>query len=110
MQQLLGEDAAPAAALATAAAVATAPPPTAPVRDTGERVKISPIARKLAEEFGIDPASVPGSGQGDGLPKKMCCALRKPPEPPRQPGQSRLQRPRRREYRLLWWLLLALHG
>ncbi len=70
MQQLLGEDAAPAAALATAAAVATAPPPTVPVRDTGERVKISPIARKLAEEFGIDPASVPGSGPGGRITKE----------------------------------------
>ena len=70
MHQLLGDDAAPAAALATAAAVATAPPPTAPVRDAGERVKISPIARKLAEEFGIDPASVPGSGPGGRITKE----------------------------------------
>jgi pyruvate dehydrogenase complex dihydrolipoamide acetyltransferase long form len=70
MHQLLGEAAAPAAALATATAVATAPPPVAPVRDTGERVKISPIARKLAEEFGIDPASVPGSGPGGRITKE----------------------------------------
>jgi pyruvate dehydrogenase E2 component (dihydrolipoamide acetyltransferase) len=70
MHQLLGETAAPAAALATATAVATAPPPVTPVRDTGERVKISPIARKLAEEFGIDPASVPGSGPGGRITKE----------------------------------------
>jgi pyruvate dehydrogenase complex dihydrolipoamide acetyltransferase long form len=70
IHQILGEDAAPAPALATAAAVATAPPPAPPVRDTGERVKISPIARKLAEEFGIDPASVPGSGPGGRITKE----------------------------------------
>jgi pyruvate dehydrogenase complex dihydrolipoamide acetyltransferase long form len=70
MHQLLGDDAAPATAPATAAAVATAAPPIAPVRDAGERVKISPIARKLAEEFGIDPASVPGSGPGGRITKE----------------------------------------
>jgi pyruvate dehydrogenase complex dihydrolipoamide acetyltransferase long form len=70
MHQLLGNDAAPAAALATAAAVVTAPPPAPPVRDTGERVKISPIARKLAEELGIDPAAVPGSGPGGRITKE----------------------------------------
>ena len=52
---------APAAALAPAP---SAPPAPAPVRGAGERIKISPLARKLAEEKGIDPARVQGTGPG----------------------------------------------
>ena len=40
------------------------------MRDTGERVKISPIARKLAEELGIDMASLQGSGPGGRITKE----------------------------------------
>ena len=109
MQQLLGEDAAPQQRWRQPLRWLRRRRPQPPSA-TGERVKISPIARKLAEEFGIDPASVPGSAQGDGLPKKMCCALRKPPELPRSRASRACAASRRREYRLLWWLLLALHG
>ncbi len=42
---------------------APAPAP-APTRAAGERVKISPLARKLAAEKGVDPAAVEGSGPG----------------------------------------------
>jgi len=47
----------------------TAPPapiPTAPPapRPEGERIRISPAARKAAEELGIDPAAVTGTGPG----------------------------------------------
>ncbi len=38
--------------------------PAAPARAEGERVKISPLARKLATEKKIDPAQVKGSGPG----------------------------------------------
>lgn len=41
---------------------AAAPQPA--TRAEGERVKISPLARKLADEKGIDPARVQGSGPG----------------------------------------------
>jgi pyruvate dehydrogenase E2 component (dihydrolipoamide acetyltransferase) len=61
----------PAAAPAPAAAAPTpAPAPAAPVvasepaHASGERVKISPLAKKLAAEKGIDPARVTGSGPG----------------------------------------------
>ena len=61
IQQLLGDQ--PAAA---PPAPAPAPTPAAPPRAaaSGERVKISPIARKLCDELGIDPATVTGSGPG----------------------------------------------
>ncbi|MGH7946037.1 MAG: dihydrolipoamide acetyltransferase family protein, partial [Opitutaceae bacterium] len=36
----------------------------APVRADGERIKISPLAKKLAVEKGIDPARVTGTGPG----------------------------------------------
>lgn len=57
---------APAPAPAPAAQKAPAPVPAAPapaIAPAG-RVKISPLARKLAAEKGIDPASVTGSGPG----------------------------------------------
>lgn len=44
------------------AAAAGAHPPVG--RADGERIKISPLARKLADEKGIDPARVQGSGPG----------------------------------------------
>ncbi|HEX8642309.1 MAG TPA: pyruvate dehydrogenase complex dihydrolipoamide acetyltransferase [Allosphingosinicella sp.] len=64
---------------AAAAAPAPAPPPTAkassgidPVRqseaapkaDSGKRIKASPLARRLAEQAGIDLAALNGSGPG----------------------------------------------
>ncbi len=65
-------EAAPAPAKAPAAkpAAAGAPAPAAPAaasaapRPAGERLRISPLARKLAAEKGIDPASLTGSGPG----------------------------------------------
>ena len=67
LQQLLGDQpaAAPAAPAAspTAAPVPAAPPPPRAAA-SGERVKISPIARKLCDELGIDPATVSGTGPG----------------------------------------------
>ncbi len=37
---------------------------SAPARSEGQRVKISPLAKKLADEKGIDPSLVEGSGPG----------------------------------------------
>jgi pyruvate dehydrogenase E2 component (dihydrolipoamide acetyltransferase) len=51
---------APAAASAPAAATARAAAP--PPRSNGERVKASPLARRIATERGIDLASIQGSG------------------------------------------------
>jgi pyruvate dehydrogenase E2 component (dihydrolipoamide acetyltransferase) len=55
----------------TATAPVTAPAPVAapvasvaPVRAAGERVKISPLAKKLAASKSLDPALIKGSGPG----------------------------------------------
>jgi 2-oxoisovalerate dehydrogenase E2 component (dihydrolipoyl transacylase) len=59
---------APAAAAAPAAPpAATAPAASAPVAaasDGAARGRFSPAVRRLAEENGIDPGTVPGSGEG----------------------------------------------
>ena len=52
-----------AAKPAEAGAPATVPAPAAP-RPAGERLRISPLARKLAAEKGVDPSSLTGSGPG----------------------------------------------
>jgi len=67
--------AAPAGAPAAAAPAAAAPAPAAaaapaPTRAPGERVKASPLARKLANEAGIDIAKVGGSGPEGRVVKK----------------------------------------
>ncbi|MGA3006457.1 MAG: dihydrolipoamide acetyltransferase family protein [Opitutaceae bacterium] len=59
-----GKAASPAPTPATAAATApVAQRPTAVLAPSG-RIKISPLARKLAVEKGIDPAYIAGSGPG----------------------------------------------
>jgi len=57
---------APATVAAPAAPVAAAPAPAAP----GGRVKASPLARRLAEEFGVDISRVAGSGPGGRIVKR----------------------------------------
>ena len=66
IQQLLGDQAAaePTATAPPPAPVPAAAPPLPRAAASGERVKISPIARKLCDELGIDPATVTGSGPG----------------------------------------------
>jgi pyruvate dehydrogenase E2 component (dihydrolipoamide acetyltransferase) len=59
------QDEAPAAdpkAAEPKAPEAAAPAPAAPARSAGERVKASPLARKIASERGVDLAGVSGSG------------------------------------------------
>jgi pyruvate dehydrogenase E2 component (dihydrolipoamide acetyltransferase) len=60
--------AAPAAAEAKPApapkAVPASAPAAAPEPDTGGRIRISPLARKVAAEKGINPAGIAGSGPG----------------------------------------------
>jgi pyruvate dehydrogenase E2 component (dihydrolipoamide acetyltransferase) len=72
LQQMLG----PAAvqAPATPAPVAASAPKAAPradaaARDGGERLKISPIARKLADELGLDASTIQGTGPGGRITK-----------------------------------------
>ena len=72
IEQLLGEEAV-AASAAPAAAVLVAAVPAAAVNAApaaGERLRISPVARKLAEERGINPATINGSGPGGRITKE----------------------------------------
>jgi pyruvate/2-oxoglutarate dehydrogenase complex dihydrolipoamide acyltransferase (E2) component len=66
LQQMLGPVAVkiPAAPMPVAA-----PRAEAAARDGGERLKISPIARKLADELGLDASTMQGTGPGGRITK-----------------------------------------
>ena len=68
-----GSDAAPVVEAAPAEeqpVAAAAPAPAAPVAaHNGDRVKASPVARRLAQERGVDLASIAGSGPGGRIVK-----------------------------------------
>lgn len=69
--------------------VAPAPPPAAPPpapHPVEARLLISPSARELAHELGIDPATLHGSGPGGRVQRKdvEAAAARKPTAPPPQ--------------------------
>jgi pyruvate dehydrogenase complex dihydrolipoamide acetyltransferase long form len=72
LRQMLGP--AVVQAPATPAPVAASVPKAAPradaaARDGGERLKISPIARKLVDELGLDASMIPGTGPGGRITK-----------------------------------------
>jgi pyruvate dehydrogenase E2 component (dihydrolipoamide acetyltransferase) len=50
--------------VAAAAGAAGMPPVAAPAPSPSARIRISPLARKLAAEHGVDPSRVAGSGPG----------------------------------------------
>jgi 2-oxoglutarate dehydrogenase E2 component (dihydrolipoamide succinyltransferase) len=62
----------PSAAPATkpAAVPPPPPPPAAPARPAGEKIRSSPLVRKIAREHNIDLASVPGTGAGGRVSKQ----------------------------------------
>src|SRR5262249_43283509 len=69
LQHMLGPTAAPTPAAPVPAPVVV-PRTDAVARDSGgERLKISPIARKLAEELGLDPSTIQGTGPGGRITK-----------------------------------------
>lgn len=80
------------------AAVPVPPPPSppAPVFEAGEgvapseaRVKTSPVARKMAEEAGLDPSRIKGTGPGGRVLERdvqAAIAARSAPEPPGVPA------------------------
>ncbi len=83
MQQLLAHESGPAAQAAPVAAVpAAASAPAAALRVAGERLKISPVARKLAEERGLDPVTIRGTGPGGRITKEdvLQAAAAAPPQ------------------------------
>ncbi|HEY5864933.1 MAG TPA: dihydrolipoamide acetyltransferase family protein, partial [Candidatus Tectomicrobia bacterium] len=69
LQQMLGPAAAPTPAPMAAPAPMRAPRVEATPRDGGERLKISPIARKLADELGLDASTIQGTGPGGRITK-----------------------------------------
>ena len=72
LQQMLGPAAVKAPATPApviAPAPIAAPRVDAAARDGGERLKISPIARKLADELGLDASTIQGTGPGGRITK-----------------------------------------
>ncbi|EMH4718149.1 TPA: 2-oxoglutarate dehydrogenase complex dihydrolipoyllysine-residue succinyltransferase [Pseudomonas aeruginosa] len=65
-----GGGAAPAAPAAAAPAAAPAAQAAAPAAAGGDDAILSPAARKLAEEAGIDPNSIAGTGKGGRVTKE----------------------------------------
>ncbi|MCU9296474.1 2-oxoglutarate dehydrogenase complex dihydrolipoyllysine-residue succinyltransferase [Pseudomonas aeruginosa] len=65
-----GGAAAPAAPAAAAPAAAPAAQAAAPAAASGDDAILSPAARKLAEEAGIDPNSIAGTGKGGRVTKE----------------------------------------
>src|SRR5512145_1091949 len=61
---------APAPAAAPPAPPKPAPATPAPAAAAAEGSFVSPVVRKIAQEHGIDPASVPGTGAGGRVTKK----------------------------------------
>jgi pyruvate dehydrogenase E2 component (dihydrolipoamide acetyltransferase) len=91
---LISDEGAPAPAAAAEAPpvppAAEAAPPPAPVAPAAEpaHVLISPSARELARELGVDPAAVRGSGPGGRIQRKdieAAAAAAAPPPPPPAP-------------------------
>ncbi len=76
----------PASAPATAAPAPA--PTTSSSRPEGARVKISPLARKLAEEKGIDYSQVTGSGPGGRIVRADILAAEKNPPAKKSGGAS----------------------
>ncbi|MDB6168777.1 MAG: Dihydrolipoamide acetyltransferase [Verrucomicrobia bacterium] len=73
----------------SAPASAPAPSPAAPLpapAATGGRVRISPLARKLAEEKGLDYSRVAGSGPGGRIVRADILAAEKNPPAPAAKG------------------------
>ena len=65
--------AAPAAPSAAAPAQAAPPSPVAPLRAAGERIKASPLAKRLVREKDLDIALIPGTGPGGRITRKDRC-------------------------------------
>ena len=70
------DDSAPAGAPSAPASAPGTPPPAAPAADEGGRVKASPLARRLADDLGVDLARVEGSGPGGRIVKRDVEAAR----------------------------------
>jgi len=104
---------APSAAPGPAAAAPVAPPAAAPApampvapepgRGQGPRVRVSPLARKLAATLGVDPTTLRGTGAGGAVTREdveRAAAARRPgavPEPAPPPARPRVDTARMRQ-------------
>ena len=59
-----------------------------PARPAGERVRISPVARKLARQHGVDPATVTGTGPHGRITKEDILRAAQAPAASSTPGPS----------------------
>lgn len=84
----------PAPAAAPAPKRANGAPPAAPMPEI--RVKASPLARRIAEEKGIDLRQVAGSGPGGRITKEDVEGFTPPPSPPLAPSPTVVTVPGRR--------------
>lgn len=85
---------APAPAAAPAPKRANGAPPAAPMPEV--RVKASPLARRIAEEKGIDLRQVAGTGPGGRITKEDVEGFTPPPAPPPTPSPTVVTVPGRR--------------
>ncbi|MFG0283046.1 MAG: pyruvate dehydrogenase complex dihydrolipoamide acetyltransferase [Phycisphaerales bacterium JB039] len=77
-------------AVATAAPTGNGAAPPAPARGDGGRIFASPLARKLAEERGVDLGALEGSGPGGRIVRKdvETAAAGGPPAQEKAPGRA----------------------
>jgi pyruvate dehydrogenase E2 component (dihydrolipoamide acetyltransferase) len=100
-----GEGEAPVPAAAAPAPSATVPAPVSstsatpaavqPPSQAPGRIRISPLARKIAAELGVDVSSIQGTGPGGAIGRddvELAAAARKAAVPPPTPAQSKLER------------------
>lgn len=78
----------PIAAPAPVAASASEPKPSSAPADTGARIKISPLAKKLAAEKNIDVTRITGSGPGGRIVREDVIAAEKNPPAAKPAGGS----------------------
>ncbi|HGE2203026.1 TPA: 2-oxoglutarate dehydrogenase complex dihydrolipoyllysine-residue succinyltransferase [Pseudomonas aeruginosa] len=92
-----GGAAAPAAPAAAAPAAAPAAQAAAPAAAGGDDAILSPAARKLAEEAGIDPNSIAGTGKGGRVTKEDVVAAveakKNAPAAPAKPAVPAVEAP-----------------
>ena len=69
-----------------APAPAPAPSPTAAKSHDGERIKASPLARRIAEDKGLDLSSITGSGPGGRIVKADVEDAKPGSAPPKEPA------------------------
>jgi len=70
-------------------------PPAGPV--SGGRVRVSPLARKLADRLGIDPTTLRGTGTGGAVTREDVERAAAPPPAPPAPGRARMDVARMRQ-------------